>query len=434
MEQILASLPAQFHIKLRKSFRDAYTGQKFLFYLGYLKSYNHRKGYGFLQCDEANKDWGLDVFIHKSQLPQPWALGQVVEFAVTPNDRGQPQAVDVKWLPVLPRHRQPKAAFQAAEVAKHELGIDTAEELPPPSVADEPNVEAAAPDVAANDDDSKLAGKPTQQAAKMNQRKEPDDVAPGAVTATGGRRYLGTLKSFSAAQGYGFLACAELWPKYGRDIYFGKHQLPSSWRLGQSVEFAVMLHSSGHPQARWVDWDPVPLLSPPNSQDMVPLEHEQQVLKKLTKLLVLVDTGNVESAVIMAMDLHSLPGTSSISSKNTRVDYVSFVLDRIAGPEVVVTVLQDFVKMLLLLMLLKLIRRRGGGWHSRRLVDWFRVFAQSIDAEQVAPHFKGMMLEVNNNTTSPAIVSLANEAPEAFSSFCSAVLTLRAKCEKLASS
>jgi len=425
MEQILASLPAHCHLKLRKSFRDIYSGQKSWFYLGYLKSYNHRRGYGFLQCDEANKDWGLDVFIHKSQLPQPWALGQVVEFAVTANDRGQPQATDVKWLPVLPRHRQPKAPIQAAETARR-LGLDNSEAF---AVA-APKVKAAAPVVATNDGDSKTDGSPAQ--AKVHNDKEPDSAAAEAAAA-GGRRYLGTLKSFSAAQGYGFLACSELWPKYGRDIYFGKTQLPSNWRLGQTVEFAVMLHPSGHPQARWVDWDPIPLLSPPSSQDMVPHEHEQQVLKKLTKLLVLVDTGNIETAVIMAMDLHSLPGSSSISSKNTRVDYVSFVLDRIAGPEVVVTVLQDFVKMLLLLMLLKLIRRRGGGWHSRRLVDWFLVFAQSIDAEQVAPHFKGMMIEVNNNTTSPAMVALCNEAPESFKSFCSAVLVLRAKCDRLAS-
>jgi len=358
-------------------------------------------------------------------------LGQVVEFAVTANDRGQPQATDVNWLPVMPRHRQPRAPIQATETAK-QYGLEGAEALLATSVVAEPKVKAATPVITTNNDNSKTAGSTTQ--AKMHHSKEPNGATAQTAVAVGGRRYLGTLKSFSEEQGYGFLACDELWSKYGRDIYFGKTQLPTNWELGHTVEFAVMLQPSGHPRAQWVDWDPIPLLSPPSSQDMVPHEHEQQVLKKLTNLLVLIDAGNVETAVIMAMDLHSLPGTSSISSKNTRVDYVSFVLDRIAGPEVVVTALQDFVKMLLLLMLLKLIRRRGGGWHSRRLVDWFLVFAQSINAEQVAPHFQGMMLEVNKNTTSPAMVALASEAPESFKSFCSAVLVLRAKCDRLAAS
>lgn len=46
-------------------------------------------------------DWGVDVFVHKNNVPTPWNLGQPVEFAVQVNQRSQPQAYDCNWLPRL---------------------------------------------------------------------------------------------------------------------------------------------------------------------------------------------------------------------------------------------------------------------------------------------------------------------------------------------
>ena len=34
-------------------------------YIGYLKSYNHQQGYGFIACSETLKIHNSDVFIHK---------------------------------------------------------------------------------------------------------------------------------------------------------------------------------------------------------------------------------------------------------------------------------------------------------------------------------------------------------------------------------
>jgi cold shock CspA family protein len=78
------------------------SGEWVAYYVGSLKSFNNRTGYGFLECEMARTDWGSDVFIHKNFVPTPWNLGQPVEFAVTTNSRGQAQAVDVNWLPRLP--------------------------------------------------------------------------------------------------------------------------------------------------------------------------------------------------------------------------------------------------------------------------------------------------------------------------------------------
>lgn len=34
-------------------------------YIGYLKSYNHAQGYGFITCQETSRTYQSDVFIHK---------------------------------------------------------------------------------------------------------------------------------------------------------------------------------------------------------------------------------------------------------------------------------------------------------------------------------------------------------------------------------
>merc|ERR1719498_1724825 len=58
----------------------------------------------------------------------------------------------------------------------------------------------------------------------------------------------GTVKSFNAAQGYGFISCAETFAKYGRDVFIHKDQLADAV-VGDEVSFFVELNSAGHPKA-----------------------------------------------------------------------------------------------------------------------------------------------------------------------------------------
>merc|ERR1719217_1674733 len=58
----------------------------------------------------------------------------------------------------------------------------------------------------------------------------------------------GSVKSFDAGLGYGFISCAESFKKHGRDVFVHKDQL-RNFLVGDSVAFGVRLNSNGHPQA-----------------------------------------------------------------------------------------------------------------------------------------------------------------------------------------
>mmetsp|Transcript_46447 Transcript_46447/g.108148 ORF Transcript_46447/g.108148 Transcript_46447/m.108148 type:complete len:508 (-) Transcript_46447:115-1638(-) len=77
-------------------------------YFGKVKSYNSKKGYGFIDCPAARAVYGRDVFIHKAQMGEllgrfvgpgtrldPKCLHMHVRFSVGSNREGMPQARDV---------------------------------------------------------------------------------------------------------------------------------------------------------------------------------------------------------------------------------------------------------------------------------------------------------------------------------------------------
>eukprot|EP00438_Fugacium_kawagutii_P011580 Skav215977 [mRNA] locus=scaffold1856:20208:28741:+ [translate_table: standard] len=102
VEDIMPKLP-QRHRAMLRGFYQAYNGEYISYYVGTLKTFNVKNGYGFIECRQAKVDWGVDVFVHKNNVPTPWTLGQPVEFAVQVNLKGQPQAYDCNWLPRLPQ-------------------------------------------------------------------------------------------------------------------------------------------------------------------------------------------------------------------------------------------------------------------------------------------------------------------------------------------
>lgn len=53
-------------------------------------------------CDELNKMFGRDVYIHKLELPSGghYTIGMWCEFQAHKNTRGQPQAKNCKWQPL----------------------------------------------------------------------------------------------------------------------------------------------------------------------------------------------------------------------------------------------------------------------------------------------------------------------------------------------
>jgi len=423
---VRAMLPRSHRELLRQGYH-ALTGEWVAYHVGRLKSFNNRTGYGFLECAQAYTDYGADVFIHKNSMMNPWHIGQPVEFAVVVNGRGQPQATDVNWLPRLPT--MPKSSTvtpPAPPLVSVGVAVASNEESPALSggedVSSAVSNAAGAPPAsnrtaaagAAMDADAAAGG---TQAQGMSAASQP--VSRNAAVSTDPRR-LGTLKSFSPAQGYGFIACEEVFSNYQRDVYFDKSQLPSNnWHFGQTVEFVVIHNARGHPQARQIDWDPVPSLQQaqepgagvfggtatstsggPNQR-----MHSTHTVSNLRKLLRHLHESQQETAVVQAINLQGGSNASGGGSEvdvDTDIDYVTFVLDRL-GPEAeAVPKIKDFVKMLLLLMLAKMLRSQIHPTRCQQNIRWFDALSQTIEpaAESVREHFQSVVEQINNQLQS----------------------------------
>lgn len=63
-------------------------------YIGRIKSFNAKNGFGFIDCPPAHDRWGRDVFIHKNWMGD-LKVGTDISFHVEHNKEGMPQARDV---------------------------------------------------------------------------------------------------------------------------------------------------------------------------------------------------------------------------------------------------------------------------------------------------------------------------------------------------
>jgi len=63
-------------------------------FMGHIKSFNVKQGYGFIDCPEARVHFGRDVFLHR-RLMGDLEEGDQVTFTVEPNEKGMPQARDI---------------------------------------------------------------------------------------------------------------------------------------------------------------------------------------------------------------------------------------------------------------------------------------------------------------------------------------------------
>lgn len=361
-DNILPLLPMTSLALLRRYFRLP-CGMKQSYYAGKLKSFNVKNGYGFLASSQAKTDWGVDVFIHKNMLPERWMLNQPCEFAVVINDRGQPQAADVQWLPMIAiegRTRQPGAdvMFGASQFAL-----------------------ASSP-------------KKTEEPVVLQPIDTPIDtprmVADPSTSETSTERYFGTLKSFSQNHGYGFIACDEVLSRHKRDVYVSKGQVTKSQlQIGIPVEFAYSLNNKGQPQARELNWDPVPRRS--SSTELAEQLTSTEMLN-IKKLLRLLRDADKELVVVTAIEYH---GTGE--SANARdVDYLTFVLDRLGSEVEAANKFKDVLKLLMLLMLSKLFKFQAEPKRYHELLRWFHAMANSLNvsSESTKEHIKEVVVQI----------------------------------------
>ncbi|CAE8743690.1 unnamed protein product, partial [Polarella glacialis] len=75
--------------------QEADSGSGETFHEGVVKSFNSAKGFGFIRCQETFSMFNCDVFLHKDQLGS-FQAGDAIRFSCQVNDRGQPQAIEVR--------------------------------------------------------------------------------------------------------------------------------------------------------------------------------------------------------------------------------------------------------------------------------------------------------------------------------------------------
>jgi len=376
-----------------RGYFQAGSGEYICYYVGRLKSFNNRTGYGFLECAQSKTDWGSDVFIHKNFVQNPWHIGQPVEFAVQLNSRGQPQAYDVTWLPRLPEAGQvavfPKLGRPGGVTLSAAATGGSAERSAPPGLTPQVPV----PPVVVAEPQPSVAPAPPPPPPPVPERP-PRAQEP---------RRLGTLKSYVPAQGYGFIACEELFSVHQRDVYFDKSQLPQSgWRYGMCLEFTCYFNARGQPQARSIDWDPIPQVPDRGAALGAPAQPSAQrnftatTLTKLRMLLRLIHEQQRETAVVNAIDAQGGSGAGAEPDIDRDVDFVCFVLDRLGPEKDAAHLIKDFVKMLLMLMLAKMLRTKLSTDRCDQLVRWFEALSSTIKAQGdgVQDHFKGVVDQI----------------------------------------
>lgn len=257
---------------LRGGYFNAELGWWMPYYVGKLKSYNGHTGYGFLECADASQIYGVDVYIHRSQVPLPWRIGQQVEFAIVANDRGQPQAKDVFWLP-------------PTDLSVKANPVYTTKEVPLSSL--------------------RCIG--TLKSYSSNRGY--GFVAPvGNVGQHAGDVYIDKSQM----------------PKAGQ------------YRTGQIVEFRVRYNPRGQPQVQCPVWDPVPYLPQGIVFDGIPLGRNETASDLLFGLGAgSVNSATLTCLSVLLNHLQEFDVTVAVQTAVTyqkhsaTIDYIAFVLDRV---------------------------------------------------------------------------------------------------------
>jgi len=194
------ALPAQIgHPAVGKSARQQafvqptqqHNGEADQRYVGTIKSFFVDKGFGFIECPELFEVYGRDTWLHHVQI-QHFQPGQVVEFTMALNKEGHPQALEL----ALPAQR----------------------------------------------------GKPAKRKSFSNIQQFEALQAIQQHSVEADQRFAGTIKSFFAEKGFGFIDCPDLFEFYGRDTWL-HHAQVQHFQPGDVVEFTMALNKEGHPQA-----------------------------------------------------------------------------------------------------------------------------------------------------------------------------------------
>eukprot|EP00397_Hematodinium_sp_SG-2012_P024727 GEMP01025773.1.p1 GENE.GEMP01025773.1~~GEMP01025773.1.p1 ORF type:complete len:507 (+),score=88.04 GEMP01025773.1:40-1521(+) len=204
-------------------------------FTGILKVYNNLRGYGFVECEDATRIYGSDVFIHKREVDlYPTKIGDPIEFTIFLNMQNQPQATRTQIFrgTIMPRG---KFLFVACKETRRKFGNDVflLKSLAKGySVKDQINFT-----VVVNE-----KGQPQVHSVSPVVDEEPSDQNEDLSV------YEGVVKSLGAK--YGFLDSVKATQRYGSDVFLlVTPNLAGIIAIGDNVMFTVQMNEKNQPQA-----------------------------------------------------------------------------------------------------------------------------------------------------------------------------------------
>jgi len=207
---------------------------------GVLTEFNQEKGYGFVECRESHRLFGVNVFIHKKEIEHMGTkIGDTLTFAIQLNAKGQPQAVGFREYSGLVKKKGQFTFIEHAELKK-EYGKDVF--VPPEEgklLEDGNGVDFY---VTLNED-----GKPQAVGLRITSETPRPASIDGDTFSQQPTYYDGTVKSLGPM--YGFIESDEVKQMYGRDVFvnqFAQHQ--TKLNVGDVVSFTMQLNAQGNPQ------------------------------------------------------------------------------------------------------------------------------------------------------------------------------------------
>jgi len=203
---------------------------------GTVKSFNHEKGFGFIECKELLEIFGNDVFLHYKQL-NGFEPGTPVTFAVVLNKDNKPQAFDLA-LPDAKGMGDMKGG--KGKACGKGFGKDMGKGFD----------WGGKGDWGGGYDMFEMKGKMGKAFGKGCDGKgggKGNHKGPDIVEEMG--TFVGTIKSFNQTKGYGFIDSPDIKAMGHQDVFL-LHSQMGEFQIGDMVQFSCYLNSKNQPNAR----------------------------------------------------------------------------------------------------------------------------------------------------------------------------------------
>jgi cold shock CspA family protein len=255
-------------------------------FVGIVKSFNPKSGWGMIECEMTYRLYGKDVFFGTSVAPYGAERGEQVRFSVKQEAKG-PAAIEVTPLRLMQAY--PPAAPQVPMYAPPQMVYGGNMKGAPPPVGKQPSKDHVYIGSVKSFNEEKGWGHIACEGTKKIYNKDvflmkreveavggsiplgslisfkvqSDGKGPkatdirvipeDAVGSDGypGKQFSGIIKSFNDTKGWGFVAGDEILEVFGKDIFVNKREMDNQTpALGDQIFFHVEIDKDGQAQAK----------------------------------------------------------------------------------------------------------------------------------------------------------------------------------------